>query len=202
MLTGWLAYRWYLGTWNLPERYLIALIGTALFCFALFPLLRLYSPQRGVTLFAEAGRLANAWLLIAAAWFGYLFLSKSGADFSRAWSLYWIVFGAATHFAFRAAIRLSCATCRRGYNQRYVVIIGARRLGQDIARRLALAPWSGLAVRAFYDDDPALAGSHRGYRGTRPIECSRTISRRRPWTRSGSRCRYARTHAFVNCCCT
>ena len=160
LLTGWLAYRWYLGTWILPERYLLALFGMALFCFALFPQLRLYSPQRGVTLFEEAGRLVNAWLLIAAAWFGYLFLSKSGAEFSRAWSLYWIVFGVATHFGFRAAIRLILRDLRRrGYNQRHVIIIGAGRLGRDIARRLALMPWSGLSVRGFYDDDSALAGT-------------------------------------------
>jgi putative colanic acid biosysnthesis UDP-glucose lipid carrier transferase len=160
ILAGWLAYRWYLGTWILPERYQIALIGVAVFCFALFPLLRLYAPQRGVTLFEEAGRLVNAWLLIAAAWFGYLFLSKSGADFSRAWSLYWIAFGAATHVAFRAAIRLVLRELRRrGFNQRHIVVVGAGRLGQDIARRLAAMPWSGLSVRAFYDDDPALAGA-------------------------------------------
>ncbi len=160
ILAGWLAYRWYLGTWILPERYLLALIGVAIFCFALFPLLRLYSPQRGVTLFEEIGRLVNAWLLLAAAWFGYLFLSKSGADFSRAWSLYWIGFGAAMHFASRAAIRLVLRSLRRrGHNLRHVIIVGAGRLGQDIARRLAQTPWSGLAVRAFYDDDKALAGS-------------------------------------------
>jgi putative colanic acid biosynthesis UDP-glucose lipid carrier transferase len=159
-LAGWLAYRWYLGTWILPERYVLALIGVAISCFALFPLLRLYAPQRGVTLFEEAGRLVNAWLLIAAAWFGYLFLSKSGADFSRGWSLYWILFGAAMHLAFRACIRLVLRDLRRrGYNQRHVVIVGAGRLGQDIARRLAATPWSGLSVRAFYDDDPALAGA-------------------------------------------
>jgi len=158
---GWLAYRTYFDTRHLPERYLLALIGTAMFCFALFPLLRIYSPQRGVTLFNEGGRLANAWLLIAAAWFGYLFLSKSGNDFSRVWSLYWIMFGFATHFAFRAGIRLGLRQLRRrGYNQRFVVIVGAGRLGQDIARRLALAPWSGLIVRGFYDDNPALAGTH------------------------------------------
>ena len=160
ILAGWLAYRWYLGTWLLPERYLLALIGVAIFCFALFPLLRLYSPQRGVTLFEEIGRLVNAWLLLAAAWFGYLFLSKSGADFSRAWSLYWIGFGAAMHFASRAAIRLVLRSLRRrGHNLRHVIIVGAGRLGQDIARRLAQTPWSGLAVRAFYDDDKALAGA-------------------------------------------
>ena len=159
VLAGWLAYRWYLGTWILPERYLLALIGMAIVCFALFPLLRLYAPQRGVTLFEEAGRLANAWLLIAAAWFGYVFLSKSGVEFSRAWSLYWIAFGAAIHIVFRAAIRLVLRELRRrGYNQRHIVVIGAGRLGKDIARRLAAAPWSGLSIRAFYDDDPALAG--------------------------------------------
>jgi len=159
VLAGWLAYRWYLGTWMLPERYLLALIGVAVVCFALFPLLRLYAPQRGVTLFEEAGRLANAWLLIAAAWFGYVFLSKSGVEFSRAWSLYWIAFGAAIHIVFRAAIRLVLRELRRrGYNQRHIVVIGAGRLGKDIARRLAAAPWSGLSIRAFYDDDPALAG--------------------------------------------
>jgi len=159
VLAGWLAYRWYLGTWILPERYLLALIGVAVVCFALFPLLRLYAPQRGVTLFEEAGRLANAWLLIAAAWFGYVFLSKSGVEFSRAWSLYWIAFGAAIHIVFRAAIRLVLRELRRrGYNQRHIVVIGAGRLGKDIARRLAAAPWSGLSIRAFYDDDPALAG--------------------------------------------
>jgi putative colanic acid biosynthesis UDP-glucose lipid carrier transferase len=160
VLAGWLAYRWYLGTWILPERYLLALIGVAILCFALFPLLRLYAPQRGVTPFEETRRLVNAWLLIAATWFCYLFLSKSGADFSRAWSLYWFGFGAAIHIAFRVAIRLVLRDLRRrGYNQRHIVVIGAGRLGQDIARRLAGAPWSGLSVHAFYDDDPALAGA-------------------------------------------
>ncbi len=160
MLAGWLAHRWYLDSWILPERYVGALFGIAILCSAVFPLLRLYSPQRGVTLFAEAAQLANAWLLVAAAWFGYLFLSKSGADFSRAWSLYLIAFGAGLHLAIRAGIRLVLRELRRrGYNQRHIVIAGAGRLGQDIVRRLARAPWSGLSVRGFYDDDTLLAGT-------------------------------------------
>lgn len=160
IVAGVLAYRWYLDAWMLPERYLAALLGIAVFCFAMFPLLSLYSPQRGVTLFAEAGRLLNAWLLVAAAWFGYLFLSKSGADFSRGWSLYLVAFGAGLHFAVRAGIRLVLRGLRRrGYNQRSVVIAGAGRLGQDIARRLARTPWSGLSVRGFYDDDSSLKGA-------------------------------------------
>ncbi len=102
----------------------------------------------------------NAWLVIAATWFGYLFLSKSGNDFSRAWSLWWIAFGVAAHVTFRVAIRAALRSLRRrGYNQRHIVIVAAGRLGRDIALRLARAPWSGLSVRAFYDDDPALTGT-------------------------------------------
>jgi putative colanic acid biosysnthesis UDP-glucose lipid carrier transferase len=157
---GWAVHRAYLGTWVLPEHYALALVGLAVFCFTLFPLLGLYSPQRGGTMFEEARRLANAWLLLAAAWFSFLFLSKSGDDFSRAWSLYLIVFGAAAQFIFRAGVRLTLRTLRRrGYNQRHVIIVGAGRLGQDIARRLARTPWSGLSVGGFYDDDLRLTGT-------------------------------------------
>ena len=160
ILAGWVAYGWYFHTWTMPERYLLALLGMALACIALFPLLRIYSPQRGVSLFEEAGRVVNAWLLIAAVWFGFVFISKTGNDFSRAWSLYLIVFGAALHFAFRGIIRLGLRYLRgHGYNQRHIVIVGAGRLGRDIVDRLARNAWSGLSVRAFYDDDPLLAGT-------------------------------------------
>jgi len=160
ILAGWLAHRWYLHTWSPPEHYVLAMIGIAMLTFALFPLIGIYSPQRGVTLFEETGRLVNAWLVIAAAWFGYLFLSKSGTDFSRAWSLWWILFGVGAHVTFRIAIRATLRELRRrGYNRRHIVIVAAGRLGRDIALRLARAQWSGLSVRAFYDDNPALAGT-------------------------------------------
>jgi putative colanic acid biosysnthesis UDP-glucose lipid carrier transferase len=160
ILAGWLAHRWYLHTWSPPEHYILAMIGIAMLSFALFPLVGIYAPQRGVTLFEETGRLVNAWLGIAAVWVGYLFLSKSGNDFSRAWSLWWILFGVGAHVTFRIAIRATLRELRRrGYNRRHIVIVAAGRLGRDIALRLARAQWSGLSVRAFYDDKPALAGT-------------------------------------------
>ena len=156
---GVLAYGVYLGGWNLPERYVLAIIGMSFVCAALFPFVGLYAPQRGVTLFEEVRRLFNAWLLLAAMWFAFLFLSKTGTEFSRVWSTYWIAFGFGTHLAFRGAIRLVLrALRRRGYNLRHIVIVGAGRLGRDIAERLQKTPWSGLAVRAFYDDDTSLIG--------------------------------------------
>lgn len=157
---GLAVYAAYLGGIDPPERYVLALIGMSFACATLFPFAQLYTSQRGVTLFEEVRRLANAWLVLAAIWFAFLFLSKTGAEFSRVWSLYWIVFGFIAHLAFRGSIRLSLrALRRRGYNLRHIAIIGAGSLGREIAQRLHRSPWSGLALRSFYDDDAALHGT-------------------------------------------
>ena len=159
-MVGVIAYAVYLGGWNLPERYVLAIVGMTFVCTALFPVMGLYAPQRGVTLFEEVRRLFNAWLLLAAAWFAFLFLSKTGSEFSRVWSTYWIGFGFGIHLAFRGGIRLVLrALRRRGYNLRHIIIVGAGILGRDIAERLRKTPWSGLTVRAFYDDDASLRGT-------------------------------------------
>jgi putative colanic acid biosynthesis UDP-glucose lipid carrier transferase len=156
---GLTAYAGYLGGIDPPEHYILAMVGMSFACATLFPFVGLYSPQRGVTLFEEVRRLANAWLMLAAIWFAFLFLSKTGTEFSRVWSTYWIVFGFVSHLVFRGGIRLTLrALRRRGYNLRHIAIVGAGRLGQEIAERLRRTPWSGLALRAFYDDDPGLQG--------------------------------------------
>src|SRR5438067_10452938 len=134
---GAVAYWIYLDDPVLLERYTLAIIGVSLACAALFPFVGLYAPQRGVTLFEEVRRLINAWVLLATAWFAFLFLSKSGSDFSRLWSIYWIVAGFFVHLIVRGAIRLTLRTLRRrGYNVRRIAIAGAGQLGCEIAQRL------------------------------------------------------------------
>jgi putative colanic acid biosynthesis UDP-glucose lipid carrier transferase len=156
-LVGLIAHRIYLGTWDPPDRYVLALFGMGFVCAALFPFVGLYAPQRGVSMFEEARRLVHAWLLLATAWFTFLFLSKTGADFSRVWSVYWIVSGFVVHLGTRGAIRVTLRTLRsRGYNVRRIAIVGAGELGREIASRLRRMPWSGLEIRGFYDDNPEL----------------------------------------------
>jgi putative colanic acid biosysnthesis UDP-glucose lipid carrier transferase len=159
-LVGAIAYLIYLDDPILLERYTLAIIGMSFACASLFPFVGLYAPQRGVTLFEEFRRLVNAWLLLATAWFAFLFLSKSGSDFSRLWSIYWIVAGFLVHLIVRGAIRLTLRSLRRrGYNVRRIAIVGAGELGREIAQRIRRMPWSGLIVRGFYDDDPLLQRS-------------------------------------------
>jgi len=154
-LVGAAAYWIYLDDPALTERYTLAIIGITLACATLFPFVGLYASQRGVTLFEEVRRLLNAWLLLATTWFAFLFLSKTGNDFSRVWSVYWIIAGFFVHLAVRGAIRVTLRTLReRGYNVRRVAIVGANELGREIAERIGKLKWSGLEVRGFYDDDP------------------------------------------------
>ena len=159
-VTGYIAYRLYLGTWDLPARYVTALVIASAIGFAAFPSLGLYRSRRGTSFIDEVAGLFLAWLLIAVTGGAFLFLTKSGADFSRGWALTWIVGGFVAHALSRAFIRAVLRSLRRrGRNLRHVIIVGAGSHGRGVAARLRAAPWNGLAIRAYYDDDPRLIGT-------------------------------------------
>ena len=161
VFTGWLAYRLYppLGTWDLPEHYIFALIFMGVMTMTLFPLMGLYGSRRGVTSFEEVRQIFRGVLLLAAIWVAFVFFSKSGEQFSRVWSAYWFGFTLVGYLAFRGGLRLVLRQVRRrGYNLRHVVIVGAGQLGRNVAERLRAAPWAGFSISGFYDDNPALAG--------------------------------------------
>ncbi|TMH69740.1 MAG: undecaprenyl-phosphate glucose phosphotransferase [Betaproteobacteria bacterium] len=155
IVMGFVAYRMYLGQGDPPARYIAAIFGVGLLAFAVFPSLALYHSQRGISFFDEVRALVLAWFLIAVIGGAFLFLSKTGIEFSRGWALTWILGGLAAHFATRAALRLVLRTLRkRGRNLRHIVIVGTEAHARGVAARLRAAPWSGLAVRAFYASEP------------------------------------------------
>ena len=159
ILDGLVAHRVYLD-FDLPEHYVLAMLGMALLAAAVFPIAGMYGSQRGVTLFEELRRLANVSALLAGTWFGFIFLSKTGNDFSRVWSIYWLLFTLAGQLAMRVGIRLALRQLRRhGRNLRHVIIVGAGELGTNIAARLQAAPWAGFKIHGFYDDDLTLRGA-------------------------------------------
>lgn len=153
---GFIAYRGYLGSFEPPEQYLLFLAVGALGIAAVFPMFRLYEPQRGAGLAEEIRHLVIAWLLIAALVGGAMFATKTGIGFSRVWVLAWLLGGFLATTLLRFSVRVGLRTLRRrGLNQRHVAIVGAGSLGHRVAERLAMAPWAGLRVHAFYDDAPA-----------------------------------------------
>ncbi len=153
---GVIAYRGYLGSFDPPEQYLLFLAVGALGIAAVFPMFRLYEPQRGAGLAEEIRQLVIAWLLIAALVGGAMFATKTGIGFSRVWVGAWLLGGFLATTLLRISVRVGLRMLRRrGLNQRHVAIVGAGSLGHRVAERLAHAPWAGLRVHAFYDDIPA-----------------------------------------------
>ena len=157
---GVLAYYLKFDSWDLEARYVTALLAVLVVAFAVFSTLKLHQSQRGISFAEEVRGLLVAWLAIAVIGIVFLFLTKTGSQFSREWALVWLASGFVAHVASRAAIRVALrALRRRGRNLRHIVIVGAGAHGREIARRLRATPWSGFNVRGFYDDDPNLAGN-------------------------------------------
>lgn len=171
VVVGVAAHRAYLGSFALPEHYLLFLGAGALAVAAVFPLLRLYEPQRGAGLGEDVRRLLFAWLLLAALTGGTIFATKTGDGYSRVWVAAWLVGGFAATAALRLSVRLALRTLRlSGRNLRHVAIVGAGTLARTIAARLSASPWAGFAISAFYDDDPARAGESIAGRPVRAFD--------------------------------
>jgi putative colanic acid biosynthesis UDP-glucose lipid carrier transferase len=171
VIVGFVAYRAYLGSFTLPDHYLLFLAVGALAVATVFPLFKLYEPQRGAALADELRRLVFAWLTLTAMTGAAMFATKMGETFSRVWVTSTLLGGFALTTALRLTIRLSLRGLRlRGLNQRHIAIVGAGTLGTTVATRLIASPWAGLNVRSFYDDDDAKAGTSVAGREVQTID--------------------------------
>jgi putative colanic acid biosynthesis UDP-glucose lipid carrier transferase len=169
-ISGVVAYRIYLGSWDMPGHYVSALLAATLAAFLLFPAFRLYQSQRGMSFIEEARGLFLTWLLLAVTGGAYLFLTKTGAEYSRGWALLWTLGGVFVHIATRAVLRGFVRSLRRhGRNLRHVLIVGAGPHARSVAARLREAAWAGLSVRAFYDDEAPMSGTLDGIPIITPI---------------------------------
>ena len=132
LVVGLAGYAAYLGGFGLPVHYALFLVAGALAIAALFPMFRLYEPQRGVSIIEELRHLSLAWLLLTGLVGGALFATKSGDAFSRVWVGIWLAGGFAATVVLRVSVRLTLqALRRRGHNLRHVAIVGAGTLGRN-----------------------------------------------------------------------
>ena len=160
VVVGWIVHVLYLDSVAMPANYWVALLGAALLSAVVFPQTGLYQPKRGASLADDLHALAYGWLIVVALGISVAFLTKTSDTYSRVWVASSATAGLLGHAAMRVMLRLTLRWLRRrGYNLRHVCIIGAGELAQEVVARLRQAPWTGLVVRALYDDTPALAGT-------------------------------------------
>ncbi len=103
---GVVAYHAKFDSWDLEARYVTALLAVLVVAFVVFSTLKLHQSQRGISFAEELRGLLVAWLAIAVIGIVFLFLTKTGSEFSREWALVWITSGFLAHAASRAAIRV------------------------------------------------------------------------------------------------
>jgi Undecaprenyl-phosphate glucose phosphotransferase len=123
-----------------------------------FRAFNLYRPRRMGTHLAEFLDIAKANTLSVLVLVSLTFFLRQ-YEYSRLVFLYfWLLNLAALGFsrmAFREGLRF---IRRQGYNQRYCLIVGAGRLGQRIARSLALHSEFGIKVQGFLTRHPNKLG--------------------------------------------
>jgi putative colanic acid biosynthesis UDP-glucose lipid carrier transferase len=108
---------------------------------------------RSVSLSAEFGRVLLAWGWVVIGLLLLAYASKTSAVFSRRTITLWFILAPTLMVSWRIVARLLLMQFRQleGRAQR-VVIVGAGKLGQQLANAIRIHPGSGLRVQAFYDD--------------------------------------------------
>lgn len=117
-------------------------------------LLGLYHPRRLWTVKEEACPVLRAWVILGVAISVFLVLAK--IDASRLFLAYFFVFTLALTLAMRLGLRagFSCLR-RRGYNTRFLLLVGGGGRGRRFLERLRRHPEFGIKVIGYLDDDPS-----------------------------------------------
>ncbi len=119
-----------------------------------FNRLGVYQAWRGRSLFGEISRISIAWSSVVIVLSVFVFLTKSGSEYSRIWGALWFCFGLVALVLLRVVLRICLRALRRmGYNQRQVVLVGYPKLIQELAIRFESSLWLGLTVKQTFDVD-------------------------------------------------
>lgn len=159
LITGAVVYAIRFGSFEIPEEYIVILIGICLICLAIFPFFDLYRPRRDESLWSEIQTLTKAWFIVYAVLVGIMFATKTSTEYSRVWITGLMIGGLSSMTLFRLILRSSLRFLRRrGINTRNIVIAGAGELGREVAQRITASHWTGLKILGFYDDAPQFQG--------------------------------------------
>jgi putative colanic acid biosynthesis UDP-glucose lipid carrier transferase len=156
-LTGVASYYLRFGELALPSSYVAAILAAFAMTFVMFEAFDVY---RGRGMRNGVVNLMTAWLGVVVGLVVLMYMTKTGAEFSRQWLGMWSVLAFFVLIGARiAALWLLRVAYTRGGFGRRIAIAGAGVLGREVARRLKQSPSAGFNVVAFFDDDPALRGA-------------------------------------------
>ncbi len=156
-LTGITVYAVRVGEWPMQPQYRMVFVLSFLITALVFPFYDIYRSWRVASIGRELANITIAWSMVVVLLLVAAFLSKSGAEYSRLWFIFWFLLCWGSFIVYRIALRIVLRLMRRAdWNTRNVVIVGATELGSEVVRGLANTPWTGLKVVGFIDDHPEM----------------------------------------------
>ena len=155
MLTACLtAYVIVFGFSPLPAHYRVAILFSVLLLIVVFNAYALYRAWRGVDYTQEFTAILVAWSTMFSIMVLLSVITKTSANFSRAWLIMWFGFGGASLVAVRYAMRRVLQRLRSmGYNLRHIVILASGNVGRHVFDSLVASPEAGFAISGYFSDD-------------------------------------------------
>jgi Undecaprenyl-phosphate glucose phosphotransferase len=152
----------------------LSLLGTAILAGLIaYRACGLYRPRRLGTVGGEFWDILKATVLMLGIIFAVVFFVLRVNQVSRGVMVLFAVLNPVLMFLSRASIRLALRRMRRrGLNLRYALIIGAGKVGQQLAEAIDRHSWTGIEVIGFLDDRVERQGKvYQGHPVLGPISC-------------------------------
>ena len=109
----------------------------------------LYQSWRGTNTLDSILALSKIWGLVLLIAFVAIVFTQTGASFSRQWLAVWSIGAWLTLFAFRLIFAFVFQKIRKkGFNNRYIAIIGDGDSAENLSRLIALNTWSGYVLHS------------------------------------------------------
>lgn len=139
------------------DRYLVmGLVGSLFFVFFAH-MFGIYTSWRGRPLFSSFKLILTSWFITWSILIIIAFLYKDTENFSRIGVTLWAITVPVSLMSYRIIIRSLLGNYRAtGKNTKNIVIIGAGKVGQNIAQTINSNRWLGFNIAAYIDDDPDL----------------------------------------------
>ena len=164
------------------QSYLSLLLLIVPLWFVLYRSFGLYSPRRSGSIYAESFQLLRANALGVLALVAITFFLRS-YFYSRGVIGIFALLSVSSVICVRALIRLGLQRMRRkGYNLRFVVVVGRGRLAEEVIDRIHSRPESGLKILGVFAEGHPPAGSRirgvpvlGGYGALKPLLAERRV---------------------------
>ena len=161
LLSGVLAYvlKFPFSELSMPVHYSVVIFLGSLLTLLIFPFFGVYYSWRGRSLFQLFGQLFLAWGVVLLSIVVLVFSVKMSERYSRLWFAEWAMLGLFSIVAIRIIVfQVMKIMRRKGWNHKKILIVGAGRLGRQVAGRLRSMSDIGLDVIGYLDDDSVLWG--------------------------------------------